>query len=629
MFKALNRLSDNASGLVAFALSAFAIYIAGFGVFDNSIVSATTVGLALLVGLLTLNSRLLKETDSNRLLVAKYAGLLALIALSTWIMWNWLFVMLEQEEFFIEIEHYQLILAWLGFAIIGLLTYLYFGMPMLAIYVLMAVYVLTSSYFPGALEGSSEEWTRVAENIWYSTDGVFGRPVEVVSRIVLIFIIFGAVLQTSGAGATLLKFAFAATGRFVGGPAHASIVGSALFGTMNGAAVANVVSTGVFTIPIIKKAGYKPSIAGAIEAAASTGGQIMPPVMGVVAFLMADITGIPYLTIVVAAIVPALFYYASLFIVALLEARKGGMTAIPEQDREYLTRADWMKSLSFFIPLGIIVGVLITGRTPQAAGFYALIAAFVMSLICYPSYRSVAKIIESLVTAGRTCATLMLIVAAIGLVLGVVNMTGIGIKFAEAIMAASGDGLFFSLILVMLGCLALGMGVPTGAAYLIIAIIMGPALEQLGLPTLTAHLFVVYFGVLSAVTPPVALAAFAAAPIAGAPPMETAVQAVRMAIAGFIIPFVFVYHPSVLLVLEFDPAAFVWAVLAYGLCTWSLASALAGFDTARLGITERILRGAAGLLTLVPQASIALPAALVAIALLLYARFTNKRVLNQ
>jgi TRAP transporter 4TM/12TM fusion protein len=562
-------------------------------------------------------------------LLIKYGALLALLALTAWVMWNWLFVMLEQEEFFIEIERYQLVLAWIGFAIIGLLTYFYFGLPMLLIYLLMAVYVLTASHFPGPLAGSSEDWTRVAENIWYSTDGVFGRPVEVVSRIVLIFIVFGAILQTSGAGATLLKFAFAATGRFVGGPAHASIVGSAMFGTMNGAAVANVVSTGVFTIPIIKKAGYKPSVAGAIEAAASTGGQIMPPVMGVVAFLMADITGIPYLTIILAALVPALFYYASLFVVALLEARKGGMTAIPESERERLTAWDWLRSLSFFIPLIIIVGVLVTGRTPQAAGYYATIAAFVLSLVLYPEYRSIRKIIESLITAGRTCATLMLIVAAIGLVLGVVNMTGMGIKFAEAIMAASGDGLFFSLILVMLGCLALGMGVPSGAAYLIIAIIMGPALEQLGLPTLTAHLFVVYFGVLSAVTPPVALAAFAAAPIAGAPPMETGMQALRMAIAGFIIPFVFVYHPSVLLVLEFDIASFIWAVVAFALCTWCLASALTGYQSSPLGPLNRILRGVAGLLALVPHAVIAVPAALIAAALIFYPGFAARRAVHQ
>ena len=622
--------------LAAAALAVLAFYVAGFGVFDNSVVSAGTVTLALLIGFLTHRrggdeSEGEGEGGGTPSAARRPLPLLlraALAGVSLWVMWVWLDVMLAQEEFFIEIETRQHVLAWIGFALVGYAAYLFFGWPMLAVYVFMVAYVLFGDWFPGVLRGSSEDWVRVAENIWYSTDGVFGRPVEVVSRIVLIFIIFGAILQASGAGATLLKFAFAATGRFTGGPAHASIVGSAMFGTMNGAAVANVVSTGVFTIPIIKRAGYSPPLAGAIEASASTGGQIMPPVMGVVAFLMADVTGIPYLQIVIAALVPALFYYASLFAVALLEARKAGMRPTPESEREVLTREDWVRSLAFFVPLALIVGVLLTGRTPQKAGYLATIVAFVLSLAFYPQYRSLRRILESIVTAGRTCATLMLIVAAIGLVLGVVNMTGAGLKFAEAILAASGEGLFPSLVFVMLGSLVLGMGVPSGAAYLIIAIVMGPALQQLGLPTLTAHLFVVYFGVLSAITPPVALAAFAAAPIAGARPMETGVQALRLAAAGFIIPFVFVYHPDVLIVLGFDPLGFIWSIVAFGLATWSLSSALTGYDTAALPAWERAVRAAAALLVLVPAPALALPAAVVAGALIARPRLRGRAAVH-
>ena len=624
---------DHVADVAAVALAALAFYVAGFGVFDNAVVSAGTVTLALVVGFLTHRGSGGRDTGDGkgeaagrrpgRRLLHLLPGV-ALAGLSLWVMWVWLDVMLAQEEFFIEIETWQHVLAWTGFAVVGYAAYLFFGWPMLAVYVFMVAYVLLGDWFPGVLRGSSEDWVRVAENIWYSTDGVFGRPVEVVSRIVLIFIVFGAILQASGAGATLLKFAFAVTGRFTGGPAHASIVGSAMFGTMNGAAVANVVSTGVFTIPIIKRAGYAPPLAGAIEAAASTGGQIMPPVMGVVAFLMADVTGIPYLQIVTAALIPALFYYASLFAVALLEARKAGMRPVPESEREVLTRRDWIRSLAFFAPLVLIVAVLLTGRTPQKAGWLATLVAFALSLALYPEYRSLRRIWESIVAAGRTCATLMLIVAAIGLVLGVVNMTGVGLKFAQAILAASGDGLFLSLVFVMLGCLVLGMGVPSGAAYLIIAIVMGPALQQLGLPTLTAHLFVVYFGVLSAVTPPVALAAFAAAPIAGARPMETGVQALRLAVAGFIIPFVFVYHPSILIVLGVDPADFVWSLVAFGLSTWSLSSALTGYDTMPLPTWERAVRAAAALLVLAPAMHLALPAGLVAAALIARPRLRGK-----
>lgn len=248
---------------------------------------------------------------------------------------------------FYEISSLDNVSGWLAFGILGWATWRFFGLPMVLVYLFAIVYVLASDYLPGIFRGSSEHWTRVAENLWFSSDGAFGRPVEVVSRVVLIYILVGAVLQASGAGKVLLKFAYAATGKFAGGPAHASIVGSAMFGTMSGAAVANVVSTGVFTIPIIKRAGFRPVFAGAVEAAASTGGQIMPPVMGVVAFLMADVTGIPYLKIILAAAIPALLFYISLFIVVLIEARKEGMTVTPTGEIEPLTRQDWLQSTAF------------------------------------------------------------------------------------------------------------------------------------------------------------------------------------------------------------------------------------------------------------------------------------------
>ena len=337
--------------------------------------------------------------------------------------------------------------------------------------------------------GAGEVWTQVSENLWYSTDSIYGRPVEVVGRIVLVFIVFGAVLQTSGAGSVPLKMAFAATSRLAGGPAHASIVGSALFGTMSGAAVANVVSTGVFTIPIIKRAGFNARFAGAVEAATSTGGQIMPPIMCVVAFLMADVTNIPYLSIVVAATIPAIMYYTSLFMVVSVEARRLGIAKTPPEEREKVTTRDWIQSLAFFLPLVAIVVLLVSGRTAQYAGFYALGTATVLCLILFPEFRNPRKRWEALVEAGRTSAKLMVIVAAISFVIGVVNMTGIGLRFAQAILTVSGSSQLLSLLLVMAGCLVMGMGVPSAPAYLIVAIVMGPSLEKLGVPTIAAHLF--------------------------------------------------------------------------------------------------------------------------------------------
>lgn len=588
----MSRLFNSLTDVVAVCLTVFALYIAGFGVFDTIIVYGVTVVLGTTAVFLLFAGQAIENGGPDA--PARPAGLrygamavyLGLGALFTVLVLRWIGTMEEQQEFFVDISQFDLAMAWVAFATIGLLTWRLFGVPMLLVY----VGVLAYAVLPAAVGGSNLDWLSVADRQWFTTDGVFGRPVQVVSTTVLVFIVFGAVLQASGAGDILLKLAFAATGRFAGGPAHAAIVGSALFGTMSGAAVANVVSTGIFTIPIIKRAGFKPKFAGAVEAAASTGGQIMPPVMGVVAFIMADVTGIPYLGIVVAAIIPAVFYYLSLFLVVLVEARKQGVGATPRKEREVITRSDWIRSLAFWVPLGVIIYVLLTGRTPQNAGFYALITATVMSLILFPEFRHPKKWWEAMVAAGRTSANLMVIVASVGVVIGIVNMTGIGLEFADAIRAASGGALFPALVLVMLGCLVMGMGVPSVPAYLILALVMGPVLEGLGIPKIAAHMFMLYFGVLSVITPPVALAAFAAAPIAGANPMETGIEAVRLAIAGFIIPFIFVFHPDILIIDGFTFAGLAWSIGCFVLGTWMIVTGMARFETAPLPLWECALR---------------------------------------
>lgn len=605
--------SRHFSDVIAVALALFAIYIAGFGVFDETWVRGMTVCLSIMVSIFAFSGASLKKHIAS---VSPARIILALVftVLTVVVFYYWISFMLEQEEFLIDMETPHLISMGIGLFIVGYFTFKHFGNAMLAVYVASFIYVALGGHLLGFLGAESYDWSSIADRLWYGFDGTFGRPVAVVSQIVLVFIVFGAILESSGAGATLLKFAFAATGRLRGGPAHAAIVGSAAFGTMNGAAVANVVSTGVFTIPLIKRTGFSSRFSGAIEATASCGGQIMPPVMGVVAFLMADVTGIPYLKIVIAATIPALFYYFSLFAVVIIEARKQGVKKIPKEQIERLTPTDWFKSLSFFIPLAIIVGILLTGRTAQSAGFYGLTSAFVLSLLLYPEYRSFSRIYQSLIAAGQTCATIMIVVAAVGFVVGAINMTGIGIAFAAMILEAAGTNLFIALVLFMIGCLILGMGVPSGAAYLIIGIAMGPAIQKLGLPTISVHLFALYFGVLSAITPPVALAAFAAAPIAGSRPMETGFEASRLAVAGFLIPFIFVYHPSILLIEGFNPVALVWAFIAFAMATAGIVTGLAGYALGPVSLPLRILRVAAGLGVLVPQVIIAAPCALLVCA---------------
>ena len=599
------RYSRVVADLLALGLAGFAIYVAGFGVFDEVWVRAGTTGLPILISILYFSSESLdvKREDvrvgSVVLNAIFFAGFFLIYYL-------WITLMTEQMDFFVEFTTFDYAVGFMGVGLIFYLTLRHFGVPLFLVCLLSLLILFFGNLIPGTLNIPEVKWFLISEKLWYSTDGVFGRPVAVVGQIVLVFILFGAILEASGAGATLLKFAFAVTGRLRGGPAHAAIVGSASFGTMNGAAVANVVTTGVFTIPMIKRTGFQPKFAGAVEATASSGGQIMPPVMGAVAFLMADITGIPYLDIIVAAAIPALMYYFSLFTVVWLEARKMGLEPTPKSERVSLTGTDWIRSISFFVPLGVIVAVLLTGRTAQNAGFYGLITAFVLSLVLYPEFRSIRVILQALMRGGRTCATIMIVVAAIGFVVGMVNMSGLGIKFAAAILTISGDSLFLSLVVVAIGCLLLGMGVPVGAAYLIIVLIIGPAIGKLGLSLLLTHLFVIYYAVLSAITPPVAVAAFAAAPIAGSKPIETGVVAVRLAIAGFLIPFIFVYHPSVVLLEEgFSYVGLVWGVGAFIFSTAAIATSLGGFSRADIGIVQRTVRLIAGVTVLVPVPMVA------------------------
>lgn len=581
------------SDLLCLGLSIFAVVVAAIGVFDMVVVSGVTVLAGLLICFFRMEGE--KSKKSPNLFRLLLHGFMALALI--YIFFEWGYVMFEQEEFFITISQRQNAFGWVAIAIIGYLSFRYLGAPMLAVVVAAAIYLL----LPDNLGGAGTGWSRAAENLWFSTDGVFGRPVEVIGRIVLIFVVFGAVLQQSGAGEVLLKIALAATGRFSGGPAHAAVVASALFGSLSGTAVANVVSTGIFTIPIIKKIGFKPSFAGGVEAAASTGGQIMPPVMGVVAFLMADITGIPYLKIILAAMIPAIMYYASLFVVVSIEAKRLGIKAIPKNERVKLTRDDCLKSIAFVIPLGVIIAVLVTGRTAQNAGFYALLSAFALCVAFFPGFRHPKKWLQALIDAGRTCAVLMVIVTAIGFVIGVLNMTGIGLMFSEAVLSVASSNLWLALIFVMLACLVMGMGVPTGAAYLMIAIVLGPVLQKLGLSLVAAHLFVAYFGVLSVVTPPVALCAFAAAPIAGSKPMETGFVASRLSIAGFIIPYLFVFHPDLLLIAgDFSFMGLIWVLVIFAVATWGIATGLGGWEGIQLPLWQRAVRLFSAVLLIVP-----------------------------
>lgn len=524
----------------------------------------------------------------------------------------------------------------LATAITLYLTWRLFGGFIVAFCLFWVVYFFVRGYMPGwtgILAGSDSTFAQslrsMVLNFWAQTGGQFGQPLQVVSGSVLIFIVFGAVMMASGAGDLLMKIANRLTGGLVGGAAHAAVASSALFGTLSGAAISNVVSTGVMTIPVIKKSGFKPAFAGAVEAAASTGGQVMPPVMGVVAFFVAGQIGLEYRYIVVAAIAPAIMYYFATFLAVYFEARRHGIGALPRGQRPPLTGKEWVQCLVFVVPLGVLTYFLFSQPSVPKAGFYGFLAAVVSSLVLFREFRSRPRIWRAFVNAGRMAATIVVIVTAIGLIVGLIQVSGFAGRLALLLTQLADGPLPIVLIVVAFGSIVLGMGLPPGATYFIIVIALSSGIDAVGVPLLTLHLFVVFFAVMSTVTPPVALAAFAAAPIAGADPIRTGFQAARIGVAGFLIPFIFVYHPAVLYKLQVlfiwfgtgapdsrampdistvSWAGLFWILAAYVLAMWAVSSALTGFDRGRIGAAERILRIGLGLLVLVPDIWVAGPA---------------------
>ena len=531
------------------------------------------------------------------------------------------------------------------------LTWRMFGGFIAGFCVFWIVYLFVRGLMPewsGIMQGSAAPFAQnlraMVQNFWSQTGGMFGQPIQVVSGNVLVFIVFGAVLMASGAGDLLLKIANRVTGKFAGGAAHAAVASSALFGTLSGAAISNVVSTGVMTIPVIKRAGFRPAFAGAVEAAASTGGQVMPPVMGVVAFFVAGQIGLEYRYIVVAAILPAIFYYMGTFMAVYFEARRAGIGALPPEQRLGLVGYEYTQCLVFIIPLSVLSIFLFIQPSVPKAGFYGFIAALSTALILFPDFRSRARIFSAFVSAGRMSASIIVIVATIGLIVGLIQLSGFAGRLSLLLAQLASGPLFIVLIVVALGSIVLGMGLPPGATYFIIVIALSSGIEAVGIPELTLHLFVVYFAVMSTVTPPVALAAFAAAPIAGADPIKTGFAAAKIGLAGFLIPFTFAYHPAILYKVQVvflwfgseisrssamvNPdtiswTAFFWILSAFTLCMWLLSSAVAAYEKGPMNWLERLLRIAAALTMLAPSYPIAVPAALIGIALIVFHRRRN------
>jgi TRAP transporter 4TM/12TM fusion protein len=467
------------------------------------------------------------------------------------------------------------------------------GWGLVVVALLALAYAGAGPRLPGILAHRGYGFSRLMEHLYLSTEGIWGVPLGVSADFVYLFVLFGALLEMAGGGSLLIGLADRVAGRTRGGPAKTAALASAFMGSLSGSAVANVVTTGSFTIPLMRRSGFRPFFAGAIEAAASTGGQLMPPIMGAGAFILATWTNIPYTRVAVAAIVPAVLYYGALLMAIHFRAGRMGLEgSAPGRKEAVLPR------LHLLLPLVVIVILLAMGRSPMRAAFWGVVSGLVVSFVSRRTRPSARALGEALLGAGSGAVQVAAACAAAGVVVGVASLTGIGLRMSDLIVTASQGDLFLALLLTALGSIVLGMGLPTTAAYVVLAALGAPALTQLGVPMLAAHLFIFYFGCISNVTPPVSLASYAAAGIAGAPPLRTAWTAMLLASAGFLVPFMFVYGPPLLL----DGTSLeVLLAVGTGMAgVTALAGAAMGYARRELRVWERFLLAAGAMALMFP-----------------------------
>ena len=473
------------------------------------------------------------------------------------------------------------------------------GWALVIIIAVFLLYALFGDQFPGRLQGRAQNWQLLAGYMAVDSNGILGLPMSVATTIVVAFIFFGVLLAVTGGTTFFTDAAMIGMGRYRGGSMKIAVLASGLFGSISGSAVANVVGTGVVTIPMIKNDGYPAHKAAAIEAVASTGGQLMPPVMGASAFLMAEFLAVPYSAIVLAALVPAFLYYVALFIQADLEAARLGIRAVPKDRIPPARRI--LGGTHFALAFAVLIYLLFWQRyQPERAALWAALVLAITALILgYGGVRpTVRSIVGTLSKTGHSVVEILLISAASGFVIGVLNITGLSFNLTYLLVQVGGSSLLALLALSAIVCIILGMGLPTLGVYVLLAALVAPALIQLGVEPIAAHLYVLYFGMMSMITPPIALAAFAAASIAKAPSMATGWAAMRFGWSAYIIPVLFVFSPTLILIGA--PLDIAIAIITAIAGVWLISAALAGYFSGPLRPLSRVFFAVAGLLALIP-----------------------------
>lgn len=461
------------------------------------------------------------------------------------------------------------------------------GIPILFVVAAFIVYAFASGY----------SLKRIATTLFFGNEGVIGTPLGVCATFIVLFILFAAFLDKTGVGKFFIDIANSIAGWATGGPAKVAVIASALQGMISGSSVANTVGSGSFTIPMMKKTGYKPEFAAAVEAAASTGGQIMPPIMGAAAFLMAEMTGVSYSTIIVAAILPAVLYFSGIFLMVHFEAKKLGLKGLPKEEIPHFGKL-FIKKGYLLLPLVVLV-VMMTKTTPAMSACFAIVTAIIVSLFRKETRITPKTFVDALENGARNTMGVAVACSIAGIIVGVVTLTGIGLKLAGGLLSLSGGIPIIALFFTMIACIILGMGVPTTANYVIMATITAPIVVQLGVPVLAAHMFVFYFGIVADITPPVALAAYAGSAIAKSNPLKTGINATRLAITAFIIPYIFAFDPSLLLV-GADPIDCILILITAFIGMIGMSIGIEGYMMVRVKVIERIVAIGGGLLCIIP-----------------------------
>ena len=587
------------------ALALFHVYVAGFGTPESHSFRSTHLAvmmvLAVLVYPLFRGSLSEPLTSSNPGETARRrAGFTIDLLLVALVIAVQAYVLYDVEEFQAREGSLDPSDVWMGAILVFLVletTRRAVGWTMVIITGFFIIQTLYSNHFFGFFYGPPIDFEEFIDVQFVRTDGIFGIPLLVASTYIVLFIVFGAILIRSGAGQFFIDLAVSLTGHRTGGPAKASVVASAFLGTVSGSATANVVTTGSFTIPMMKKLGYRGQFAAAVEACASSGGQITPPIMGAAAFIIAEFMRVSYLSVVVAAIVPAFLYFATIYFMVHLEAEKHGIERVPKDELPRLgevLRRGWHLLLS----LVILIAFLVAGFTPMHAAFWAIISMVILSFVNANTRMSAVDMVAALESGVRSTIPVTIACACAGIIIGSIFVSGLGLKFTNGVIDLAGGQLIILLILTGLAAILLGMGITTTAVYITVAALIVPSLIEIGVTPMAAHMFAFYYGVVSTITPPVALASFAAAAIAGSPPMATAFESARIGVAKYLVPFIFVYNPSLLF--EGPVWVTIYSCLAALIGVWAMSIALEGWLKGPLSTAVRAMVGVASIALMFP-----------------------------